>query len=286
MWGRHLKPRCSHLRLRDFRTYHGQQLLINIARTNALSRASMMHLKSLMSGIFKHAKRQGLLDGINPMQDVGVPKTKPIGETHAYSLEQVVRMLAVLSDVAAAIVAMAAFTGARRGEIRGFRWENYDGMSIRVMQSVWRSHMTDPKTPKSKSPVPVIPQLAAVLNRYKHAQGNPSEGVMFKSQTGTPLDLADLARRVVRPALQVAGLPWYGWHAFRRGLATNLYRLGVPDKTIQAILRHSNLSTTMNCYVKSVPADAQAAMDALAAECTQYAPEDEQQDAGDAPVVM
>jgi len=30
----------------------------------------------------------------------------------------------------------------------------------------------------------------------------------------------------------------YGWHSFRRGLATNLHALGVDRKTIQAILRH------------------------------------------------
>ncbi|HZC35780.1 MAG TPA: tyrosine-type recombinase/integrase [Chthoniobacterales bacterium] len=45
---------------------------------------------------------------------------------------------------------------------------------------------------------------------------------------------------------------WHGWHAFRRGLATNLHQLGVDDKTIQAILRHSNVGLTMNVYVKSV----------------------------------
>ena len=37
---------------------------------------------------------------------------------------------------------------------------------------------------------------------------------------------------------------WHGWHAARRGLGTNLYRLGLPEKTIQAILRHANVSTT------------------------------------------
>jgi len=79
------------------------------------------------------------------------------------------------------------------------------------------------------------------------------------------------ARRVIRPALKGSGVEWHGWHAFRRGLATNLYRLGVPDKTIQAILRHSNLSTTMNTYVKSVSADATAAMRALEELCKQHA---------------
>ena len=92
-----------------------------------------------------------------------------------------------------------------------------------------------------------------------------------ESQTGTPLDLARLARFVIRRAVRLAGLEWHGWHAFRRGLAANLYRLGVPDKTTQAILRHANLSTTMNAYVKSVPADATAAMKAFEDLCNQHA---------------
>jgi hypothetical protein len=59
---------------------------------------------------------------------------------------------------------------------------------------------------------------------------------------------------VIRPALQKANLAWHGWHAFRRGLATNLHRLGVSDKVIQQILRHATVSTTMNIYVKTVRA--------------------------------
>jgi integrase len=51
-----------------------------------------------------------------------------------------------------------------------------------------------------------------------------------------------------------------GWHAFRRGLATNLHRLGVSDKTIQAILRHSNVAVTQACYIKTSNADAVEAM--------------------------
>ena len=41
---------------------------------------------------------------------------------------------------------------------------------------------------------------------------------------------------------------------------------------IQAILRHPNLSTTMNSYVKSVPQDAVAAMQAFETACGKYAP--------------
>jgi hypothetical protein len=43
-------------------------------------------------------------------------------------------------------------------------------------------------------------------------------------------------------------------------LGTNLYRLGVPEKTIQAILRHANVSTTNTYYIKSAADDTRAAM--------------------------
>jgi integrase len=55
----------------------------------------------------------------------------------------------------------------------------------------------------------------------------------------------------------------HGWHAFRRGIATNLHQLGVADKDIQGILRHSNIGITMNIYVKSVAESQVDTMDLL-----------------------
>jgi hypothetical protein len=51
-----------------------------------------------------------------------------------------------------------------------------------------------------------------------------------------------------------------------RGPATNLHQLGVDDKDIQAILRHSNVGITMNIYVKSVSESQVDAMNLLGAE--------------------
>jgi integrase len=47
---------------------------------------------------------------------------------------------------------------------------------------------------------------------------------------------------------------------FRRGLATNLHRLRVSDKTIQRILRHSNVAVTQGCYIKTVDCEVTPAM--------------------------
>jgi integrase len=74
--------------------------------------------------------------------------------------------------------------------------------------------------------------------------------------------------------LKYSGVTWHGWHACRRGLATNLHALGVPDIVIQAILRHSNVSVTRESYIKrdGVDPQSQAAMKALEAlVCNQNA---------------
>ena len=65
---------------------------------------------------------------------------------------------------------------------------------------------------------------------------------------------------MIRPTLKAHGLVWKGWQAYRRGLATNLKELGVPDTTIQCILRHENVDTTRRFYIKTAP---QVAWDAM-----------------------
>jgi integrase len=90
--------------------------------------------QALLSGVFRYAGRQGVLDSPNPMREVEIPRAYPAGETRAYTLEEEVRMLAILPEPAATIVAVAAFTGARKGEIRGFLWQSYDGYTIDIKQ--------------------------------------------------------------------------------------------------------------------------------------------------------
>jgi len=274
--------------LRGFRTHRGEQLLKEIARQTTLGRNSLKHIKAFLNGVFKEAKRLGILDGVNPMQDVSVPKAPESPETHAYSLGEVRKMLAVLEEPAHTVVLTAALTGLRKGEIRGLRWEDFTGKELSVKQSVWNSYVTEPKTKGSKAPIPVIKQLAEALEAHRMRLGKLAVGPIFQAGNGKPLNLDNLARRVIIPALEkcsVCGkseevhktdghefqrdksLPqWHGWHAFRRGLATNLHQLGVADKDIQAILRHSNIGITMNIYVKSVAESQVDAMDLLGAE--------------------
>ena len=69
--------------------------------------------------------------------------------------------------------------------------------------------------------------------------GSPSTGVMFHNGAGERMDMDKLAQRVIRPLIEAMGILWYGWHGFRRGIASNLFALGADEKVVQRILRHS-----------------------------------------------
>lgn len=264
LWRRYFQPYGS-IPLRDFRTLEGEEMLTAIVNEHDLCRTTAAHIKSFLSGLFRYAKRLGVLNSENPMRDVVLPKARRGKQTHAYSVEEGLRMLEVLPEPAATAVATALFSGLREGEIRGLGWENYDGEQICVTRSIWHGEVDDPKTPASLAPVPVIPKLAERLNLLRQLQGCPQQGPVFPNSVGKPMCLDKLVRDVIRPTLEKAGIKWCGWHACRRGLATNLHRQGVSDKIIQAILRHSNVAVTQNCYIKTVTSDAREAMALL--EC-------------------
>lgn len=108
--------------------------------------------------------------------------------------------------------------------------------------------------------VPIIEPLRRVLDAIKPKMAS---GWMFPNTIGGALDLDNLADRVIKPVLEANGLKWKGWHAYRRGLATNLHELGVPDKVIQAILRHEDVRTTQRSYIKTVASVVTEAMKRL-----------------------
>jgi hypothetical protein len=62
--------------------------------------------------------------------------------------------------------------------------------------------------------------------------------------------------------LKRAGIEWEGWHGFRRGLATNLERIGIRESITAMILRHANDRVTRKHYIKPPTLEAIAAREA------------------------
>jgi integrase len=106
-----------------------------------------------------------------------------------------------------------------------------------------------------------LPIVQEALDAH-NARNGYNEWV-FHGETGEPLRMDNFNARVIRPALKKAGISWHGWHAFRRGLASNLRDLGADPKIAQAILRDANVRTTLDFYTKVRPEQKTAAMNNL-----------------------
>jgi integrase len=137
------------------------------------------------------------------------------------------------------VCAIAAYAGLTASELRGLKWSDYDSATglLYVRRGVWKSTVGETKTATRRKPVPVIARLRSLLDAYAASvPPHRPDQWMFTSSVGTPIDLGNLVNRVIR--LAQAGLTWHGDHAFRRGLATTLYSLNVPELIVQRILRH------------------------------------------------
>jgi integrase len=266
IWDNHISNRVGHIRMREFRTVDASKMLKAIADENDLSKTTLQHIKSVLSAVFTHAKNEGAFDGVNPVQNARIPQNvREPGETFAYNLTQIRRILDVLPLLPKAVIATASLGGLREGELRGLEWSDYTGDSLHVHRSIWRSVVNAPKTRASAQAVPVIRQLAEILNAYRNSMGNPATGVMFHTGSGEPMDLNKLGQQVIRPAVEAIRLDWYGWHGFRRGIASNLYELGANEKIVQRILRHAKPHVTKERYIKAFDPAVLAAMKSLEA---------------------
>lgn len=264
---RSVKPHLRGLRLRQFGAFEANRLLADIASGKDFSTTSLQHMRAFLTGAFSYAVRNELMT-VNPMREARSPKGKRSPETHAYSIKEVEGMLAVLPEPARTVVLTAALTGLSRSELPGLRKDDLVGNDLYVRRAVWGTHIDDTKVRARTAPVPVLPVLRKALEQQ--IKRSASEYIFAGAKMGRPLNLPNLTKRMINGTLKEKGILWQGWHPFRRGLATNLYALGVQDKVIQQILRHSNVSTTQRHYIKTSSQDAQRGMKKLERLVTKF----------------
>jgi len=282
IYAAHLKTRLN-IRLRDFRTVHGQRILRDIH----VGRRTLMHIKSFLSGVFKHAKQNGVLDGLNPMVDVSIPKkAEKKFKGAAYTIDEVMRFIEDLEpkewqsdkekrayETAGDVIAILSLTGLRQSEARGLRWSDWDEeqQTLDISRAVWQTKVGPTKNPASESTIPVIPLLKAALDaRRKRINARPGDYIFAGERRGTPLNFHNLENRVIKPAIEnarligeVGGVEWKGFHGLRRGLASNLFGMGVNPKVIAAILRHGDVASTLQFYIQTPDSESRLAMEKL-----------------------
>lgn len=264
IWNLHLKTLLEEHTLASFRPVHVTRIMEQL-RDKGLGKRSLQHIKSFLSGVYAFARSHGYLDGANPVTGVKLPKTPEPEDTYAYSNIEEQKMLKVVKSVKARLaIAVASWTGVDKGDLEALRWEDFEGGDLYIRRKIWCGTEKDPKTGARKAPIPVIAHLQKIIDQYRKSVGSPAKGWVFTASRGKkPIRMDNLSKREVKPDLKQAKLEWHGWHAFRRGLATNLRELGIADDIIQRILRHGDVTTTQKHYAKTLPSSVRKAMQKL-----------------------
>jgi integrase len=140
---------------------------------------------------------------------------------------------------------------------------------------IWES-VGPPKSAASKAPVPLGPTLAGFIREWQQRTpyGQPTDWVFPSTRLGgkQPRVANMLVEDYLRPAAVKVGVlkegekVRFGYHTLRHSLASFLVRKGTDVKTVQKLLRHSDVSTTLGIYAHSMSEDRLAAQgDMLAA---------------------
>lgn len=155
-------------------------------------------------------------------------------------------------------VRFLAHTGLRIGEAVALRWEHVDLGRRRalVRERIYRGTVDHPKSRYGRRDVPLSPGMARDLWELRKASPHAGDqDPVFASQTGTPIDSANLYSRVFKPAAQRAGVGWAGFHTLRHTAGTTFFRAGWNAKQVQMVLGHHSPAFTLETYVHLLPDD-------------------------------
>ena len=203
--------------------------------------------------IMDSALRDGWINK-NPATDSRIynPSQKQAVGREALSIETVkdiIPSLCQLERTDRLYLSIVIFTGMRKGEVLGLRWEDFDLMEnvIHVQRNATYTNnqpfLGTPKTRSGYRDVPIIPDL------FAHLLPMGEKGfVVSQKDPEKPLTLTAFRCMMKRINASV-DLHGATSHVFRHTIGTMLNDTGADVKTIQSILGQSDFKTTMDRYV-------------------------------------
>jgi integrase len=203
----------------------------------------------ILTGIFRRAqKNHGLRE--NVALKVDRQPIKSSGNVDTFTPDEVYLAAAKVKQPYTSLIAFAAFTGLRMGELRSLRWDDIDFKRrlVFVRGSFVRGQQGAPKSGKVRS-VPLVDQARDALKLLKQtSEFTEADDLIFASETGDHLGY-DKARKAFAKACEAAGLKTIRFHDLRHTFGTLAVQVFALSD-VQAMMGHADISTTM-IYVHS-----------------------------------
>jgi integrase len=215
---------------------------------------------------------------LNPADSIKAPRVPQV-EIVAPSPDEVARLLASareIGDPLLPLYTLAVHSGLRQGECLGLRWADVDLTTgkLTVRRSLKSAKggvpvYSEGKTARSRRTLKLSSDAVEALRAHHDRQGFerqplgddwPDYDLVFVTPVGTPLDAANVRKRL-RDALTAAGVSdKYTFHSLRHAAATLMLAAGVNPKVAADRLGHFSAGFTLDRYSHAVQGlDAEAA---------------------------
>lgn len=201
----------------------------------------------------------------NPAERLKLPAARK-KRRKAWTSEQARRFLeyvkAAEDELYAAFV-LVLVLGLRRGEVLGLAWDDLDldggelTVGLQLQRVGGKLLHRETKTEGSDATLP-LPGICVTALRWRKVRQDEAReragdawqdkvGFVFTTRYGTPIEPRNMLRSFHRLAA-AAGVPDITVHDARRTCATLLVDLDVHPRVIMQILRHAQISVTMEIY--------------------------------------
>ena len=278
---RHLLPQLGELPLRAVTREKVRDFFA--AKASAMKRTMALKIVGLLREVLNHALEDGHIDR-NPAANLGRfyrGRTEEEARTPVVPLtaKEVGRLLEACGRWYPEfweIIAMAAWSGMREGEILGLQWQDLDvaGCFAEVRRTIsyrgGRVNVGSPKSGRARRvdlPAMLVQRLAArksLLEAEAAVQGHDLTPWCFLNQAGKPIDAMNFLHRVWAPLLAKAGLRRIRFHDLRHTFASLLIQAGESLAYVKDQLGHSSIKITVDLYGHLVPGANRQAVDRLA----------------------